>query len=595
MSLFKNNIFSETNRKIKQDLPDFVRKAVFKLLPIFLISSVFEIIGLAIIIPAINILIDQEIVKSAPALFWLYNSLNFSSNVSFVLFILFAICIIFIIKNALLYFIYKYQTKVGFDLASRLAVGKYNSYLNMPYRFFSENNTAILLRNITQLPIDIVIYSILPFVGLINEIFLILIILSAITLYNPLLFFATAIFVIPFLFLYNKTYRSKLKRISTERDKESSKVYQIGLQSIEGFREIKIFDKLNFFRPVFQRSLESYAKISSDGYLMNIFSPKIVETVAIMCLVNIFLFGYLLGNNITVLTQFMAIFAISSYRIIPSINKIILYSNYIKSSAYTFQYFSKKDDVATEQHSEKNKEEALQPLTFNKNVEIRGLSFKFADAEENILKNLRLNVTKGQTIGIVGPSGSGKSTLLNILLRLYVEDEGGIYVDGVKIERNNISNWYKLVSYVPQNMILLDGTIKENIAFGIHPEDINTILLEKVIARSQLKEFIDKLPEGINSQIGENGIKISGGQKQRIAIARALYHGGEILIFDEATSALDSETEEMLTEAIHSISHQDLTIIIVAHRVQTLKYCDAIYKIENGALNERLTYSQIAG
>ncbi len=594
IEILRKNLLFTTYRKIKDELPHFVIESIVKLTPLFIIASIFEIIGLAIIIPVINILLEPTQISNNYFIGKIYSLFNIQSNVIFILITLVAIGVIFITKNIILYFIYKYQTKVGYTLASRLATNKYNSYLNKPYGFFSENNSAILLRNIAQLPFELVIYIIFPFLSLLNEFFMLVVIIIAMTVYNPILFFATAIFVIPLLLLYNKFYKNKLKLISSTRDKESAAFYKIGLQSIEGFREITVFDKLKYFKPLFKKSMDAYTNASSTEYMMNLFSPKIVETVAIFCLVNIFFIGYLFGKDIQVLTQFMAVFAIASFRIIPSINKIILFSNYIKSSSHVFQYFHEevKQEPANNTNNNKYSTEGKE-LSFKNEIEIKDLTFKFKINEKNILENINIKIPKGKTIGIIGPSGSGKSTLLNIILRLYREEKGGIYVDNNKIDNYNRTQWYKLVSYVPQHLTLLDGTIKENIAFGIDPSEINIDLLDKAIKRSQLHEFISNLKEGIETEIGDKGIKISGGQKQRIAIARALYHGGEILIFDEATSSLDNDTEEMLTEAINAISHQDLTIIIVSHRFQTLKYCDIIYKLNNGQLSTPISYNEL--
>jgi ABC-type multidrug transport system fused ATPase/permease subunit len=318
----------------------------------------------------------------------------------------------------------------------------------------------------------------------------------------------------------------------------------------------------------------------SETYLMNSFSPKFVETVAVLAIFSIFISGYILNKDLTALAQFLIIFAIAAFRIIPSLNKIILSSNYIKSSSYIFQHF----EITTEEVINRESVEFSDPIEFKEKLEIRELSFSFNNQKGNILNNLNLVINKGQTIGIIGSSGAGKSTLLNILLRLYEEKSGGIYIDGTKIEKYMLGAWYQLISYVPQNITLLDGSIMENIAFGINTNKINIDLLNYVIKQSQLENFINELPEGQQTQIGEKGIKISGGQRQRIGIARALYHGGKILIFDEATSSLDSETEEMLTEAINNISNKEFTVIIVAHRIQTLKYCDAVYKLENGEI-----------
>jgi ABC-type multidrug transport system fused ATPase/permease subunit len=434
------------------------------------------------------------------------------------------------------------------------------------------------------MPFELINYMILPFITIVNELFILILIISTIIFYDPVLFWSLIIFTTPFLLLYNKIYKKRLREISAQRDSESAYMYKLGLQSMEAFREITVFNKINYFKPLFKKTVDKYSKSVSETFLMNSFSPKFVETVAVLAIFSIFISGYILNKDLAVLAQFLIIFAIAAFRVIPSMNKIILSSNYIKSTSFIFQHFDKNmEEEITATSNKKEKEVNHKPIIFNEKLEIKDLSFSFQNKTSNVLTNLNLIIRKGQTIGIIGSSGAGKTTFLNILLRLYEESSGGIYVDNTKIEKSNLSEWYKLVSYVPQNITLLDGTIKENIAFGIPLNEIDNVVLEQVIQQSQLEHYVNSLQEGLQTQIGEKGIKISGGQRQRIGIARALYHGGRILIFDEATSSLDSETEEMLTESINNISHKELTIIIVAHRIQTLKYCDIIYKLENGS------------
>jgi ABC-type multidrug transport system fused ATPase/permease subunit len=411
---------------------------------------------------------------------------------------------------------------------------------------------------------------------------ILLIIVLIIHFYDPQLFWSLILFTTPFLFIYNKVYKKKLRNISQRRDKESSSVFKSGLQSMEAFREIVLFNKRSFFIPRFKKNIDSYTNTSGETYVLNTFSPKIVETVAIVAIFSIFISGYFFQKDIPTLAQFLIVFSIAAFRIIPSLNKIILCSNYIKSSSYIFQHFEKNESIVVA--NEKEKSRGTQPIAFSEKLEIKNLSFSYPNTTINVLNRLNLIVEKGNTIGIVGPSGGGKTTLLNVLLRLHIETEGGIYVDEKKINDDDLFAWYKLVSYVPQNITLLDATIAENIAFGIPKSEIDKKLLNSVIEQSQLTDFLNQLQLGTETEIGEKGIKISGGQRQRIGIARALYHGGKILIFDEATSALDNETEEMLTESINNISHKEYTIVIVAHRIQTLKYCDVIYKLENGEI-----------
>ncbi|MES2566576.1 MAG: ABC transporter ATP-binding protein [Bacteroidota bacterium] len=576
----KKSFLYETFINIKHKLPSYVIDSIIRLIPIYLISSIFEIFGLFVLFPLIKVILEPTIIQKSKYLNFIYTILHFNDNISFVLFLFSIITLLFVLKNFFIYLISKKQIEVAYSLASRLSLEKYNSYLAKPYSFHSDSNTAILLRNFTQMPFELINYCVLPFIAILNELFILALIIAAITFYDPLLFWSLILFITPFLLVYNKVYKKKLRELSSKRDEESANMFKFGLQSMEAFREITVFNKTSYFKPIFKKTLDKYSKSMSETYLMNTFSPKLVETVAVLAIFSIFISGYILNKDLTVLAQFLIIFAIAAFRIIPSMNKIILSSNYIKSSSYIFQHF----DMTTEAADNKEVKGFSEPIEFKEKLEIRNLFFNFNNPERNTLNNLNLTIKKGQTIGIIGSSGAGKSTLLNILLRLYEEKSGGIYIDDVKIEKSNLSAWYKLVSYVPQNITLLDGSILENIAFGININEIDHKLLDIVIKQSQLQNFINELPYGQQTQIGEKGIKISGGQRQRIGIARALYHGGKILIFDEATSSLDSETEEMLTESINNISHDELTIIIVAHRIQTLKYCDAIYKLEKGEI-----------
>ena len=583
MSSISKNILVETLRKIKNDLPDFIRLSMIKLFPFLFITSILEIFGLVIIFPVINILMDPTSIQTNKVLHTIYTSLQFTDQVTFVLCLMCSITAFFLIKNAIIYFCTKIQTRIAFRAASRLAYENYSYYLSESYEYFADNNTALMLRNFSQIPFELIAFVILPFTVIINELFILAILVIIMSFFDPILFSSILIFALPFVFIYNLVFRKKLREISDRKNKESSSIYKSGMQAMEGFREIVVFNKLSYFKPRFKRTVEMYSRSLSSVYLLNIFSPKIVESVAVLCISGIFMAGYLFGKDIIALGQFLVVFSLAAYRVIPSMNKIILSGNYIKSSFFTLDYFNKEKHMSSEMDSSSDIRSSSKIL-FTNELSIKNLSFKYKNAKETVLREIDLTLKKGETIGIIGPSGSGKTTLLNILLRLYKEQEGGIYVDNQKIDDANLYSWYQLVSYVPQNITLLDGTIAENIAFGMERSKVDKELLSKVIDRAQLRDLINDLPNKTESLIGENGIKLSGGQRQRIGIARALYHGGEILIFDEATSALDHETERILSESIHSISHQDLTIIIVAHRLETLKYCDRIYKIEKGQL-----------
>lgn len=587
----KDSFLFKAYRNIKDKFPDYVIHSMNRLLPAYFISSIFEIFSLVLLFPVINVILDPSSIQRFRYLQIIYTSFSFSDNISFVLFLLSVITGMFILKNLILFFIYKRLYKVAYVLAERISLGKYLSYLDQSYDFHANSNTALLLRNFVQTPFDLINYAVLPIYNIINELFIVFLLVTAIALYDPILFASLLVFTVPLLLVYNRIYRKALKEISDQKNESLAGMYKTGMQSMEGFREIVVFGKKGFFRQKFQQHLGLFTRSTGRSYLINSFSSKIVETAAVLCIFFIFIFGYFFQKDIASLAQFLIVFSIAAFRIIPSINKMLLSFNYVKGSEYVFEYFEKSDfkERADSEESPKKDE-----LLFREALHIRDLSFHFPGREKQVLDKMSVTIPKNSTTGIVGPSGSGKTTLLNILLRLYEEQEGGIFLDDVKIEKRNLFQWYSIVSYVPQNTILLDGTIQENIAFGLNEDKVNHALLEEVIERSLLKEFIHGLRDKLDTQIGEKGIKISGGQRQRIGIARALYHGGSILIFDEATSALDSETEMMLTESIRQLSgKRDLTIIIVAHRAGTLKYCDNIYRIEDGKISRTVDFATL--
>jgi len=231
-------------------------------------------------------------------------------------------------------------------------------------------------------------------------------------------------------------------------------------------------------------------------------------------------------------------------------------------------------------------------IQFNENIVLKDISFRYKNDQKNVLNNINLEITKGSCIGFIGQTGSGKSTILDILMGLLVPTSGKLMVDGREIVTNNLKSWHKNISHVPQDIFLSDTTIKENIAFGIPPHEINMVKVIKAASMAQLDDVINDLPEKYNTFVGERGVRLSGGQKQRIGIARALYKESKLMIFDEATSALDGDTEKEVMKSIESLDN-NLTILIIAHRVSTLSVCNQIVEIKSGQIVRTGDYRNI--
>lgn len=579
--MFKKNILFKTHSHFKHDLPPEVSRNLKKLVPILLFAGILELIGLFILFPVISILLNPEKIEKESFIMELYKSTGLESIQQFIILSFAALLLFFILKNIVLYLVYKKQTKVQFQLATQIVNERFESYLLNDQGILNEKNIAILLRNVTQIPYEFVSFVFIPYLNLISEILFLVLIGCAILLYNPLLVVTILAFALPFLIFYNRYYKHRLNAISKIRDEKGSEQYKIAFQNMESSLEIKIFQKEHFFVPQFVKVTKEFEKSMIDSNVLNLFSPKLIETIAVGTIFMLILIGVLLGKNISELGEFLIVFSIGALRIIPSLNKITLSMNYMKGSFHVFDHL-KNLHLSKEQfnRTEKNTSETL---TFNDSIHLQNISYRYA--KNIILNDLNLKIQKNQKIGIIGESGAGKSTLLSLLLLLLKPENGKYLVDKKEIKEEDRSSLYPLISYVPQTTKLIYGTVAENIAFGIPVDQIDFGKINRLIKLIKLESFIESLPHGINSLLGENNESISGGQKQRIGIARALYFERPILILDESTSALDYNTENEIIESL--TSQPDLTILFVTHRLKTLSRFDKVFELKQGKLNEQ--------
>lgn len=575
--MFKDNILFKTRSHFKHDLPPEVSRSLKKLTPILLFAGVLELIGLFILFPVISILLNPEKIQSESVVMKLYQLTGLATLQQFILFSFAALLLFFILKNGVLYLVYKKQTKVQFELATQIVNERFESYLLNEQGILNEKNIAVLLRNVTQIPYEFVSFIFIPYLNLISELLFLILVGCVIFLYNPLLVAAILVFAFPFLIFYNRYYKHRLNAISRIRDEQGSEQYKVAFQSMESSLEIKIFQKESFFAPQFQRITKEFEKSMIDSNVLNLFSPKLIETVAVGAIFMLILTGVLLGKNISELGEFLIVFSIGAIRIIPSLNKITLSMNYMKGSYHVFDHLKNL-------HLSKNKT-AKEPAStevfpFTSSIELKNITYGYG--QNKVLEDLNFRISKNEKIGIVGESGAGKSTFLSLLLLLLKPENGHYLVDGTAITKEDRARLYPLISYVPQTTKLIYGTIAENIAFGIPADQINYEKVNHLIKLIKLESFVSNLPDGINSFLGENNQSISGGQKQRIGIARALYFERPILILDESTSALDYQTENEIIDCL--IAEQNLTILFVTHRVKTLSKFDKTFELGQGKL-----------
>ena len=351
-----------------------------------------------------------------------------------------------------------------------------------------------------------------------------------------------------------------------------------------GIKEVKITGRENYFVREYEKCGHGYVNAVQKYTLYNNIPRLIIEVVCIAGIIGYFLYIFLTGGDATEMMSTVSVFVLGAMRLMPCANRI---NNQMNNIAYFEPFFMGVSDNLQDEIDEKNVDVSFmevpsEKLPAQKEIVLSDISFHYPTMPDvNIFEHADLTVPIGTSVGIVGTTGAGKSTIVDILLGLLKVQEGTITVDGRDIFADgNYRKWLKNVGYIPQTIFMLDDTIRSNVAFGIPKDEINDDRIWEVLREAQLDEFVRGLPEGLDTGIGERGIRISGGQRQRIGIARALYSDPEVLVLDEATAALDNDTEKAIVDSINHL-HGSKTLIIIAHRLQTIEKCDAVYRVEN--------------
>jgi len=428
-------------------------------------------------------------------------------------------------------------------------------------------------------------------IHLVSELFIIIMITSLLIIYQPVGTTLVILFFIVVATIYTFITNKYLAKWSLIRQVQFNKSTQNLMQGLGSIKEIKLFGREEGFIKNFQQSQVGVHRITKYYNFSSFLPRQLMEYLSIICLLLLILFLVSINATNEEILYTIGLFAMSAFRLIPSITRSITYAQSLKFSIVSIKKltteldFEKSYNYILNTHFTNNMFKVVEKIKFN------DVTFKFQTSNKLILKNINFEILKGQTIGIIGSTGSGKSTLIDILIGLLEPKDGFIEINDQKITNDNIFSWKKHIGYVSQNIYLTDDSIKNNIAIGINENDINEDQIHFCLHQAQLDDFINNLPENINSFVGERGVRISGGQKQRIGIARALYHDPNILVLDEATSALDSNTENEIMNVISSLKNK--TIIIIAHRISTLKNCDFIIKLEQGVITKFLKPSEL--
>jgi ABC-type multidrug transport system fused ATPase/permease subunit len=591
----KRRLFISAIRLIINVLPRKLRVgAVLNLFYIFL-NSLVELFGIAFLIPILVVILDEDKIRTNVWLHSLYTGLRFESNIHFVIFLCLIVLVFTGIKNILSLFLLKLQYKFSFSVYKHISLALFRQYYNLGLQQLKLHNSNNIVHDITAATLLFAQNVVNSISGILNESLVFILFITGLLIYEPSVILFITITIIPFILLFFRIMKNRLQYIGEERNAIAVSQNKLLYESFQGYADIEIKNKGNWVFKNFSSLLERMGSMQVKSALYLQLPLKFIEVVIVLALVIIICFGIKMNKSMDSIGVLLGVFAVAAYRLLPGINRLMNYSMTLRNHVYTFEIVEKASpEYSGKYFDNPNMSRERKEMNFRSELKIDKLSFSF-DNNIPVLNEITFSILKGETIGIIGRSGSGKTTLLNILLRFYKEKEGSILVDGRPLREEDTASWRNLIGYVPQEVFIFDGSLAENIALGDDLQNADLNLLNEVIEKANLSDLVKSWKDGIHTQIGERGGKLSGGQKQRIGIARALYKGAEVLFFDEATSALDIATEEEITNSIKDLSnrYRQLTIIIIAHRYTTLKYCTRIIELSDGRVTDEISYEDL--
>lgn len=500
--------------------------------------------------------------------------------------LLIGLMVIYVIKNLYILLLTYRQNTFITQNRNKMISRVMAEFLNRPYEKYLGADIPTVFR-LTDSDIPQTFSLILVMLHLASELVVSLLIF-AVLLYQSvsMTLFIIAVFGIMTLFIL-RVFKPALNKIGAKNQRIQSRIAKWRIQATYGLKDVKVLNREEFFVRNYYETGKVGADVARNYAVLNNTPRLLIETVFIVSVLSFVAVYVSRGGDTGAITKTIATFGVAAIRVLPSVNRI---NTYITEIAYDqpsldFVYENLQEGMKTDAMlAERKANSQAEKLKLEDRIELSHISFHYPDSEKAIFKDAHMVVPKGKSVGIIGASGAGKSTIVDVLLGLLHAQEGEITCDGVNIFKN-YESWLAQVGYIPQSIYLIDESIRDNIAFGIDQDKIDEKRMWEVLEEAQLKEFIEELPEGLDTTIGDRGVRLSGGQRQRIGIARALYNDPEILVFDEATSALDNDTEAAVMEAINNF-HGRKTMIIIAHRLNTIEKCDMIYKVENARLVE---------
>ncbi|MCM1088655.1 MAG: ABC transporter ATP-binding protein/permease [Muribaculaceae bacterium] len=567
------------------------KRKMLLLIFMMLIGAILETLGVGMIMPVMNVVLEENAVEKHVYLQWMCQVFHIDNTRDLTILVMSALIGIFAVKNVFLFFQQKMQLKFVYTNQFATSRRMMINFMQRPYEYYLNADTAVIQRNITS-DVNNMYGLILSLLQLISE-SIVFVFLVAISLVSDIWMSITVTVLLVVALLVIKCILKPIMRKAGEENQEYySGLYKWIDQSVMGIKEIKIACRENYFINEYSKCGAGYVGAVQRYNLYNATPRLLIETVAIAGMILYMMIQLLQGMAVIDIVPQLTLLALVAMRLIPCANRI---NNHLTSIAYFEPFFMGVNDNLQEEIQDASidydaetylKKDNVEKMEIKEKIELKDITYKYPNTNVYIFDHADMEIPIGKSIGIVGSSGSGKTTVVDILLGLLRLQGGEILADGIEV-REHYKEWLKNIGYIPQMIFMIDSSIRKNVAFGCADEDIDDNKVWEALKEAQLDEFVRGLPEGLDTSIGERGIRISGGQRQRIGIARALFEDPEVLVLDEATSALDNDTEAAIMESINRL-HGRKTLIIIAHRLQTIEKCDMVYRIKDGkAVRER--------
>jgi ATP-binding cassette, subfamily B, bacterial PglK len=582
LSLLHVNPALPNIRKIVSLLTREQRSAIARLGILIVVGTILETFGIGLVVPALSLLIDPARGTSRPFVEswmtgWSYESVVIVGMLSLV--------VVYILKNAFLGLIAWKETRLTSGINVEIAQRLFAHYISRPYTFHLQRNSGLLLNALTHEANSFAHHAVGGGIRLVAEIAVLAALSSLLLAMEPVGTLAVGAMASLAAWAYLRVTRPRVNRWAVERQRHDDMSIQHLQQGLGAVKDLLVLGREAEFIEKFQWHNVRSAQAEQRHQFVQQFPRLGLEVCAILALAGLTIMMVVRGQSPLAAVPLIALFAAAAFRLLPSINRILIGVQYLRFSAPAVERIH--DELIVSAGSSRRPEGALPPLTTR--IELRDVVYTYPESPEPALKHASLTIACGEFVGLAGPSGAGKTTLVDVLLGLLQPDSGTVEVDDVDIG-DRVRAWQDQIGYVPQTIYLTDDTLRRNIAFGIRDGDIDDRRVWNAVRAAQLERFVTSLPSGLETRVGELGVRLSGGERQRIGIARALYHEPTVLVLDEATSSLDVHTEREVMETILQMRGTK-TIVAISHRHSAIEHCDRIYELSAGRVIERRSIS----